>query len=175
MSNTPEPYGRSFDQPLADRARALGRELVRVHQWLRSELARIRDEIATDNHVDADQLMPLQAHCVAFCEALTRHHTSEDTVTFPALAAQLPELTPVLEQLSHDHQLVEGILRRLRELLTTVTASTIEAVRGEIDGLSAIMESHFRWEERKLTDVLDALVTEQAVDDLFGLTPPTDG
>lgn len=155
----------------ADRARALGRELERVHHWLRGELARIREEIGTDGNCDADQLVPLSAHCVAFCEALTRHHTSEDTVAFPALAQQVPELTPVLEQLSRDHQLVEDILRRLRQLLTTVTPGTVESVRREIDGLSAILESHFRWEERTLLDVLDALVTERAADDLFGPVP----
>lgn len=101
----------------------------KVHDWLRGELARIRDEIGTDNRGDANQLTPLRAYCIAFCEALTHHHTSEDTVAFPTLARQLPELAPVLEQLSQDHQLVEGILGQLRELLTTVTARTIEPVR----------------------------------------------
>jgi len=80
----------------------------------------------------------------------------------------------VLEQLSQDHRLVEDILRRLRELLSTMTTSTIEPVRREIDGLSAILESHFRWEEKTLTDVLDTLVTARAVDDLFGLAPQAD-
>ena len=156
------------------RARALGRDLMRVHDWLRGELARIRGEIGADNRGDAGQFMPLQVHCMAFCAALTRHHTSEDTVAFPTLAGQLPELAPVLEQLSQDHRLVEDILRRLRELLSTMTTSTIEPVRREIDGLSAILESHFRWEEKTLTDVLDTLVTARAVDDLFGLAPQAD-
>ena len=80
----------------------------------------------------------------------------------------------MLEQLSQDHRLVEDILRRLRELLSTMTTSTIEPVRREIDGLSAILESHFRWEEKTLTDVLDTLVTARAVDDLFGLAPQAD-
>jgi hypothetical protein len=157
MSNQP-----AHEPP--DRARALGRELVRVHDWLRGELARIRDELATDGH----QLVPLQAHCVAFCAALTRHHTSEDATAFPTLARQRPELAPVLEQLSQDHVLVEGILRQLRQLLTTVTPATRESVRREIDGLSAILESHFRWEERKLVGVLDAVVTDRPSTDLFG-------
>lgn len=173
MTNTPARRARTGQ---VDRARALGRELERVHGWLRGELARIRDEIGTDSHRDADRPMPLHAHCAAFCEALTRHHTSEDTVAFPALAGQLPELAPVLEQLSQDHLLVEDILRRLRQLLDIVDGGaaapgTREAVRREIDGLSAILESHFRWEERRLVDVLDTLVTTRAVDDLFGVAP----
>jgi hemerythrin-like domain-containing protein len=106
--------------------------------------------------------------CTTGCAALTRHHTGEDAVVFPTLARQLPELAPVLARLSQDHQLVEGILRQLRQLLTTMTPATRESVRREIDGLSAILESHFRWEERKLVSVLDTVVTDRPANDLFG-------
>jgi SAM-dependent methyltransferase len=147
-----------------DRARALGRELVRVHRWLRDELDRLRDEL--DGYQVWDG--PLHAHCTAFCDALTRHHTGEDTTAFPTLAARLPALAPVLEELGQDHRLVEDILRRLRQLLTTVGPDTVEPVRREIDGLRAILESHFRWEERKLVDALDALDTTRTADQMFG-------
>jgi hypothetical protein len=146
-----------------DRVRAVGAELVRVHQWLRDELARIHDQLDT-----GEDLMPLQAHCLAFCAAITRHHTSEDSTAFPALGAQLPELAPLLEQLSQDHRLVEDIVLRLRELLGAVTPENLDAVRREIDGLSAILESHFRWEEKSLTDALNTLVTEASAEELFG-------
>lgn len=39
-----------------DRIRVLGRELAQVHQWLRSELARIRKEIGTDGQGDVGKL-----------------------------------------------------------------------------------------------------------------------
>ena len=54
----------------------------------------------------------LRTHCVAFCSAVARHHTSEDRDVFPALAAQVPVLGPVLAELQHDHRLVAGILQR---------------------------------------------------------------
>jgi iron-sulfur cluster repair protein YtfE (RIC family) len=145
------------------RTRAIGSELVRVHQWLRDELARIHDQLDSD-----EDLLPLQAHCVAFCVALTSHHTSEDATAFPVLAAQAPELASVLEQLSQDHRLVEDIVRRLRELLASVTPDTVDEVRREIDGLSAILESHFRWEEKALVDALNALDTARSTEELFG-------
>jgi hemerythrin-like domain-containing protein len=160
----------SASEPAVDRARALGRELVRVHDWLRSELDRIGTELDSGAFDGAEELVPLRTHCVAFCDALTRHHTSEDAAAFPVLAGQLPELAPVLEQLSQDHQLVAEILGRLRRLLAEVTPETVESVRGEIDGLRAILESHFRWEERKLTDALDRLVTARDAAELFGLS-----
>lgn len=146
-----------------DRVRAIGGELVRVHQWLRDELARIHDQLDT-----GEDLVPLQAHCLAFCAAITRHHTSEGTTAFPALAAQLPELAPLLDKLSQDHRLVEDIVLRLRELLDAVTPENRDAVRRQIDGLSAILESHFRWEERSLADALNTLVTEASTEELFG-------
>lgn len=144
--------------------RAIGGELVRVHQWLRDELAGIHDRL------DANELdvMPLRAHCVAFCAAITRHHTSEDTVGFPTIAGGLPELAPVLEALTRDHRLVEDIVRRLSELLASTTPDTVDEVRREVDGLSAILESHFRWEEKALVAALDTLTTERTTDELFG-------
>jgi hemerythrin-like domain-containing protein len=155
----------SASEPVA-RTRAFGRELVRVHQWLRDELARIHDQL--DNNDSDLDLVPLQAHCVAFCAAITRHHTSEDGVAFPALAVEVPEIAAVLEELSQDHRLVADIVRRLTKLLTTITPETVDEVRREVDGLSAILESHFRWEEKTLVAALDTLVTARTVDELFG-------
>jgi hypothetical protein len=77
------------------RARSLGTELVAVHQWLRAELASIRDDL------DAGETSlrgSLQVHCIAFCQALTNHHTSEDNTAFSLLAEAFPELADVLEQ-----------------------------------------------------------------------------
>jgi hemerythrin-like domain-containing protein len=147
------------------RAVAFGRELVRAHDWLRAELVRVRAELDADTRPP----MSLRAHCLAFCDALTRHHGSEDAVAFPTLAGQVPELAPVLAELSQDHQLIERILRRLRDLLSAVTPETVESARAEIDGLAAIMESHFRWEERTLLDALDELATTRPAEELFGL------
>ncbi|GAA4639615.1 hypothetical protein GCM10023196_101910 [Actinoallomurus vinaceus] len=159
----------------ADRARALGGQLIEIHQWLRAELARIREEIGA--YAEGD--MPrsprmLRAHCTAFCAALTRHHTSEDATAFPALAAQFPELVPVLDDLRRDHLLVADILRRLQRLLTTLTADNVENVRRELDGLTAILESHFQWEERRLVNAVDALQVPEGGDELFGLPVPTE-
>ncbi|HJP75409.1 MAG TPA: hemerythrin domain-containing protein [Pseudonocardiaceae bacterium] len=144
-----------------DRVRAIGGELVRVHQRLRDDLARLHDRLDT-----GEDLMPLQAHCFAFCAAVTRHHTSEDATAFPLLGAQLPALAPVLDQLSQDHRLVEDIVLRLRELLTA--PGDADDVRREIDGLSAILESHFRWEEKALVDALNAIDSAPSAEALFG-------
>ncbi|MFX0577992.1 hemerythrin domain-containing protein [Nocardia nepalensis] len=160
----------------ANRARALGQELVRVHHWLRTELTRIRADVTA--YAAGSDLRPtrLRTHCTAFCAALTRHHTSEDVAGFPALAEQFPELAPVLIELRKDHDLVGDILRRLTELVDSIGPNNADTVRRELDGLAAILESHFRWEERRLIEAFDALEMGTGTgEDLLGTALGADG
>ncbi|MFI6217174.1 hemerythrin domain-containing protein [Nocardia brasiliensis] len=153
-----------------DRARSLGRELRAVHDQLRTELARARAEF--DNPAGGPATpRSLRTHCAAFCVALTRHHTGEDIAAFPLLAAQFPELAPVLSELQADHGLVADIVRRLDGLLNA--AANRDTVHRELDGLAAILESHFRWEERRLVRALDALDRgDRTTDELLGIDAP---
>ncbi|SFC92556.1 hemerythrin domain-containing protein [Streptomyces aidingensis] len=145
------------------RLTAFGSQLIDVHRRLRSELTRISDEM--DDYLDGGARPPaeLQAHCLAFCSALERHHTSEEHDAFPALAGQHPGLAAVLDKLREDHRLVSGILRRLEHLIKDLTPRArgnpreARRLRGELDGLTAILESHFPFEERTLTDALSTL------------------
>ncbi|MET7462663.1 hemerythrin domain-containing protein [Nonomuraea sp. NPDC005501] len=143
-----------------DRLAAFGDQLIDVHRRLRAELARLRRDL--DAHLDGRAARPkeLQAHCLAFCSALERHHTGEDAVAFPALAEHVPELRPVLEELARDHRQVSDMLRTLQDLLdglATTGAAEARRVRGELDGLAALVESHFTYEERKIVAALDTL------------------
>ncbi|GAA2879677.1 hypothetical protein Acy02nite_26190 [Actinoplanes cyaneus] len=98
----------------------------------------------------------LRAHCLAFCGALTTHHQGEDTGLFAALLRERPDLEPTIDKLVEDHGLITGILHRIAELSTADPAK----VGPELDGLAAIMESHFRYEERALAEALDAGVPD---------------
>ncbi|MEU1204959.1 hemerythrin domain-containing protein [Nocardia sp. NPDC005825] len=152
------------------RVRALGRELIDTHNWLRGELKRVAGEL--DEHREDNPVRPLRelrGHCLAFCRALTNHHTNEDETAFPVLAQRFPELAPVLAELGADHRLVAEILTRMTSLLTDVTVDNLVAVRGEVAGLSAILESHFQWEERRITAALDELsAADHTGRELFG-------
>ncbi|GAB3374186.1 hypothetical protein GCM10027452_32160 [Micromonospora halotolerans] len=46
-------------------------------------------------------------------------------------------------------------------------------VRAELDGLAALLESHFSYEERKLAAALNRLGGDPV--ELLGVTPPGDG
>ncbi len=173
MATTSEP---------ADRLTAFGNQLVHVHLWLREELAALRSGL--DDHLSGRAGRPreLRAHCLAFCTALTRHHTAEDGGVFPALAEAHPELRPVLDELAHDHLQVEELLVRLQTLLDGLPDASAaeplapEAARrlsGELDGLIALVESHFTYEEKKLVAALNTLTTP--LPDDFALRDLTDG
>jgi hypothetical protein len=126
-----------------ERLTAFGNQLVNVHLWLREELAALRE----GGTLPRD----LRAHCLTFCSALERHHTSEEGDAFGELAEHVPELRPVLEELRRDHRIVEECLRRLEAL------DDPAAIRGELDGLAALLETHFTYEERRIAAALNAL------------------
>jgi hypothetical protein len=139
---------------------ALSEQLIQVHQALRQQLASVRQEAA-----GAGQLGPhtaigedLLSHCLGFCAAIHAHHTGEDSQLLPALRAAAPELAPVIDKLIEDHALVAGIIRQVRELLTPGrTPPRPDALVRELDGLIAILESHFNYEERRLARALDTV------------------
>ncbi|MEU2547712.1 hemerythrin domain-containing protein [Streptomyces roseolus] len=171
MATTSEP---------ADRLAAFGNQLVHVHLWLREELAAFRSGL--DDHLSGRGGRPREprAHCLAFCSALTRHHTAEDGGVLPALAEAHPELRPVLDELAHDHRQVEELLGRLQTLLDALPAAPAEPLgpeaarrlSGELDGLIAPVESHFAYEEKKLVAALDGL--SAPLPDDFALRDLTD-
>jgi hypothetical protein len=141
---------------------ALGQELVRVHDGLRAELRALR-EAAARGEVHERDGRPLLAHCVAFCTALTRHHTGEDDHAFPALAGQFPDLAPLIRKLEEDHQLIGMVIGRIE------AAAGTPRLAGELDGLAAIMESHFAFEERRILEALDALPIDLPASTLYGV------
>ena len=144
---------------MPDRAAALSRQLTEVHGRLRERLAAVRRQVAAGTGpgaaVGTDQA-DLLGHCLGLCRAIGTHHTGEDSQLLPALRAAAPELAPVIGKLIEDHALVAGILVQIREMLGRESWEPEVLVR-ELDGLTAILESHFGYEERQIARALDSL------------------
>ncbi|MFC5183054.1 virginiamycin B lyase family protein [Actinomadura harenae] len=140
-----------------ERLTAFGNQLIEVHLWLREELGVLREDVERSLSGGA-RPRELRAHCLTFCSALNRHHQGEDGNAFHVLAEQFPELRPVLEELSADHRVIEDSLRGLQALVDGLSPESDPArVRSELDGLAALMETHFTYEERRLVAALNAL------------------
>ena len=157
------------------RLQALGQQLVAVHDGLRADLAQLRTEVLTGS---APRALP--AHCLAFCAALSRHHTSEDVRLFPVLEERHPELAEVLSKLREDHDVIASLLVAVEDAVAGLpaqpTEDELETFGQRVDGIGAIMESHFRFEERRLQSLLDTWPTSAgSAEQLLGAssTSPT--
>ena len=141
---------------------AWGEELLRVHRRLRDALVTTRRAVASGQQVDRDLLLL----CHGFCVALSAHHSGEDRTLFPAIERDHPELQDVLRALQQDHSMIAHLLDGL-EHATRADADAAE-LEWHLDGVAAIMESHFRYEERQLLAVLAALRLDLSPDAVLG-------
>ncbi|GAA2641101.1 hypothetical protein GCM10010399_88580 [Dactylosporangium fulvum] len=137
-----------------DRAVALSLQLAQAHQTLRRQINQLKANLGRDRPGD-DVLV---THCLAFCAALTAHHEGEDAGMFAELLRHRPDLTKTVSNLVEDHGMIAAILSRVADLADAAAGSrgsALEAIGRELDGLSAIMESHFNYEERAISAALD--------------------
>lgn len=133
---------------------AWGDELRRVHQRLRQALQIARDSIE-DGAAPDTITRDLQIFCWGFCTALDGHHTSEDRTLFPELLRRRPDLAPTIAKLKQDHSMLSYLIKGL-EKATTEKAEP-EVMLQHLDGIEAVMETHFRFEEKQLLGILDEL------------------
>jgi len=139
---------------------AWGQELAEVHRRLRDALALTRSAVESGSS-GPSAARDLQLYCVGFCAALTGHHRSEDATLFDVVLAAEPGLAPVVADLKQDHSMLDHLLGELEHAARS-GADRDELLR-HLDGIEAVMETHFRYEEKKLVAVLD------------DVEPPADG
>jgi hemerythrin-like domain-containing protein len=140
-------------------------ELRAVHQRLREALRVTR--AALDGGAANDPIAPdLLLFCHGFCTALTGHHQGEDRELFPAIAAAHPELRETLRKLTHDHTMIGQLMADLQAAVER--GGSPAALRRHLEGIAAIMESHFRYEERQLLAVLESLALDADPHDVLG-------
>ncbi|MFC7876539.1 hemerythrin domain-containing protein [Isoptericola sp. NPDC057391] len=142
---------------LTARLVAWGQELLAVHARLRDALEVAREAVATADgaasRADGDPRRLLGLYCHGFCQALEGHHRGEDDNVFTALLDLRPDLAGVVAELQRDHRMLDHLLGELsRAVDADADAATLER---HLDGIDAVMETHFRYEEKRLVDALD--------------------
>lgn len=147
----------------AGRLVAWDRELREVHDRLRGAL-RVAREAADVDVPDAAR--DLLLYCHGFCVALSGHHLGEDRALFPSLRVAHPQLAPVIAKLEQDHSMIASLLAGLRAAVDA--AESGERLARHLEGLAAIMESHFRFEERELLGILSSLELDADPRVVFG-------
>ncbi|WP_069884172.1 nitroreductase/quinone reductase family protein [Streptomyces luteocolor] len=143
-------------------------KMVQVHLWLRGQLRHVREE--TDAYFAALAAhqgpgtppapglgLQIRQHCLAFCDALEFHHTSEDTHLFPAMAGHHPELRETFDRLAEEHRTVARIQGELAALLADLGGTDPERFRSELARMSRQLTAHLDYEEEHLLPILAAL------------------
>jgi hemerythrin-like domain-containing protein len=144
---------------------AWSRELRQVHARLREALDLTRSA-AAEGRPGGTATRDLLLYCHGFCAALDGHHRGEDHTLFPAIRAVHPELEPVLRYLAQDHSMIADLLAGLQAAVDR--AAPVAELDRHIEGIAAIMESHFRYEERQLLSVLETLSLDAPPEEVLG-------
>ncbi|MBO2454228.1 nitroreductase family deazaflavin-dependent oxidoreductase [Actinomadura barringtoniae] len=130
-----------------------GEELVAIHGAFRSELGRIRREVAESGPVLGAQL---RVNCLTVCQGLHFHHGVEDAHVFPAVQEKYPELAEPLARLREEHGTVSRLLDQLKAAVTDAGADRA-TVAAEVERLTAELEAHLDHEESYLVPALNSI------------------
>jgi hypothetical protein len=154
--------------PPSDRVAALSLQLARTHDELLEQVAQVRAALVA-GHAPGPLDRGLLAHCTAFCVALDRHHSAEDDGLLPLLAREEPGLAPAVRNLLQDHAMIGTLLGQVVGLVQRAAAGEgTDRLVGELDGLAAVMESHFSYEERAIGAAIDRLGPGAWTDGVIG-------
>ena len=144
---------------------ACAAEMRQVHDRLRGALRVTRAALAEGGDAESAS-RDLLLYCHGFCAALIGHHEGEDATLFPAIVAVHPELAATVAKLEQDHAMIGTLLTQLTAVVDRGPSPA--ELEPHVEGIAAIMESHFRYEERELLGVLETLDLDAEVAEVFG-------
>ncbi|MFD3647790.1 nitroreductase/quinone reductase family protein [Streptomyces cyaneofuscatus] len=144
---------------------SLAGKLTEVHTWLRGQLAQVHAE--TEAHFAARAAhrgagappapglgLQIRQRCLAFCQALEFHHTSEDGHMFPAMEGYHPHLRPVFDRLRDEHRSIAAVQSALAALLAGAAIADPDRFRAELTRMSDQLTAHLDYEEAEILPLL---------------------
>ncbi|MDX3849650.1 nitroreductase/quinone reductase family protein [Streptomyces sp. AK02-01A] len=153
----------SWEQPRE--VSTLADKLMEVHTWLRAQLRHVGAEVdahfaahaAYDGHGEppVPRLgLQIRQRCLAFCQSLEFHHTSEDAHLFPGIAHYHPDLADTFGRLGDEHRTIARVQGELAALLADIGAADPQRFRVELDRMSRELNAHLDHEEESLLPLL---------------------
>jgi hypothetical protein len=173
-STRPRRDHSSPDATYTDQGRRASKQLIEVHDLLRGELTDLRDILrqVRDEAIGAvaaraalnemalrQNDWTLGAFCARYCGVVAQHHGVEDAAVFPHLAGREPQLKPVIDRLTEEHQVIHDAIQEVdRALVQHMTGpDNHNAIQGAIDFLTDALLSHLAYEEHELVEPLARL------------------
>ncbi|MER5361374.1 nitroreductase/quinone reductase family protein [Streptomyces sp. NPDC002785] len=143
----------------------LADKVMEVHTWLRAQLRQVKAEVDSHFATRAAHRGPgvppapglglqIRQRCLAFCQSLEFHHTSEDAHLFPGIARYHPHLTDTFARLAEEHRKVARIQGELVALLADIVTSDPERFRAELGRMSTELNAHLDYEEEEILPLL---------------------
>lgn len=143
----------------------LADKLMEVHTWLRAQLRQVRAEADAHFRARAAHQGPgappppglglqIRQRCLAFCQALEFHHTSEDAHLFPGITRHHPHLTDVFDRLRDEHRIVARLQGELVALLGDIATADPQRFRTELTEMSRELNAHLDYEEESILPLL---------------------
>lgn len=159
---------------VTDKGRLSQETLVQIHDHLRWQLADIKEAVTAVIEGGGDiavartlinQLTVRQSHwslgafCAGYCRVVSIHHSIEDEHMFVALRRADESLSPVLDQLGHEHEVIARVLTDVDAALVAMVEdpTRMEDVRHAVDLLTDVLLSHLAYEERELLEPIGRL------------------
>ncbi|MFD3412591.1 nitroreductase/quinone reductase family protein [Streptomyces cyaneofuscatus] len=144
---------------------SLAGKLTEVHTWLRGQLAQVHAETEAHFAARADHRgagappppglgLQIRQRCLAFCQALEFHHTSEDGHMFPAMEGYHPHLRPVFDRLRDEHRSIAAAQSALAALLAGAAIADPDRFRAELTRMTAQLTAHLDYEEAEILPLL---------------------
>jgi len=102
----------------------------------------------------------LGAFCASYCRVVAGHHTLEDRSIFPHLRSRDADLTPVIDRLEAEHEVIADLIERVDQAMIGVINSDpdgMDKARAVMDLFSDALLSHLAYEERELVEPLARL------------------
>lgn len=174
----PETIATQAPSAFTPQQLAIPAHLVEVHDYLRNELAQVRDIVrqVREGHTSVGQARSvintmtmrqnnwtLGAYCESYCRIVTGHHTNEDRGMFPHLVRADPALEPVVTRLHNEHEVIAGLLDDLDRALVALVGDpgygsdgqrALDELSDALDQLTESLLSHLSYEEEALHDAL---------------------
>ncbi|MET4927352.1 nitroreductase/quinone reductase family protein [Streptomyces sp. PSRA5] len=145
----------------------LADKILDVHDQLRAQLGLVTADVEAHFAALAAHEGPgeppapglgfqIRQRCLAFCQSLDFHHTSEDGHLFPGIARYHPHLTDVFDRLRAEHRTVARIQDGLVALLADLGVAEPPRFRAELAEMTRELNAHLDYEE----EVILPLVAE---------------
>jgi hemerythrin-like domain-containing protein len=150
--------------------------LLQLHEGIRADIELLRRasadlEAGDDRRALADlqrlsartPVWTLQTFCVAFCDFVHAHHSTEDTLMFPMLLhhadGHVADLTQVIDELKAEHRALAGYLDQAQQAVAALpgdAAARFAAVHA-VQDVTRHLVAHLDEEEQQLGPALNVL------------------